>query len=112
MRLLVKRVVGLPGDKIEILDPEILINGMEMKLGDPEHPIEYHHRDKRDAILTGGKETYVVPDGRYFVLGDNSANSFDSRHFGSIPRDAIYGRVARIYWPWPAKSTTARINQP
>ena len=100
-----KRVVGLPGDKVEILDPEIRINDVEMKFGDPEHPIEYRHRIKRDAILSGGKETYTVSNDEYFVVGDNSANSFDSRYFGSIPSDAIYGKVVKIYWPMSRMST-------
>ncbi|HYR22528.1 MAG TPA: signal peptidase I [Chthoniobacterales bacterium] len=100
-----KRVVGLPGDRIEILDPEIRINGVEMKFGDQAHPIEYRYRNKGSAVFAGGKETYVVPDGQYFVLGDNSANSFDSRYFGSVPRDAIYGKVVKIYWPWNRMST-------
>jgi signal peptidase I len=95
-----KRIAGLPGDRIEILDPEIRINGVEIKFGDPDHPIEYRYRNKAAAVFTGGKERYVVPDGQYFVLGDNSANSFDSRYFGAIPRDAIYGKVVKIYWPW------------
>ncbi len=100
-----KRVVGFPGDRIEILDPEIRINGVEMKFGDRAHPIEYRHRNRAAAVFAGGKETYIVPDGQYFALGDNSANSFDSRYFGSIPREAIYGKVVKIYWPLNRMST-------
>ena len=100
-----KRIVGLPGDQIEILDPEIRVNGVAMRFGDPNQPIEYRQRSRREAILAGGKEDYTVPNGQYFVLGDNSANSFDSRYFGVIPRDAIYGKVVKIYWPWDRMST-------
>jgi signal peptidase I len=42
---------------------------------------------------------YTVPSGYYFVLGDNIANSEDSRYFGAIPRQAILGKTAKIYWP-------------
>jgi signal peptidase I len=100
-----KRLVGLPGDKIEVLDPEIRINGIEMKFGDAGHPIEYHHSRPREAVLNGSKEEYLVPDGQYFVLGDNSANSFDSRYFGSISQEAIYGKIVKIYWPFRRMST-------
>jgi signal peptidase I len=94
-----KRIVGVAGDKIEILDPEIRINDVEAKFGDPNHPIEYHHRNPSEAALDSGKEDYRVPEGQYFVLGDNSRNSFDSRYFGAIPRNAVYGKVVKIYWP-------------
>lgn len=93
-----KRVVGLPGDRVEILDPQIVINGVEMKFGDPAHPVKYQNR--RKGIFDRGTESWVVPEGQYFVLGDNSANSFDSRYWGPIRREAIYGKVTKIYWPW------------
>ncbi len=90
-----KRLVGLPGDRIVIGEGTLLINDAKVEFGDPAHPIEYRCRDLRTAIMNGGKESYVVPDHQYFVLGDNSANSFDSRYFGTIPREAIYGKVTR-----------------
>ena len=97
-----KRLVGLPGDHIDIADGHIWINGSETKFGDPAKPIEYTRRSPAivQSLEPLGTESYVVPSDKYFVLGDNCRNSFDSRYWGGISRDAIYGKVTKIYWPW------------
>jgi signal peptidase I len=97
-----KRVIGLPGDRIELQPPRILVNGQEMKLGDPAHPIDYSPGPR--GFFDAG-ESYVVPEQKYFLLGDNSARSFDSRYFGAVPREAIYGKVTKIYWPFSRMAT-------
>ena len=101
--LFVKRVIGLPNDTIEIRGGNIWINNIKMAFGDPSHPIQY--RNLQTGILPRGVESYAVPIGEYFVLGDNSANSYDSRYWGTIRRRAIYGKVTKIYWPWSRMST-------
>jgi signal peptidase I len=93
-----KRIVGLPGDTVEILDPEIKVNGVEMKFGNPDEPVQYHHLSAF-RTPTSDKGVYRVPEGKYFVLGDNSLNSYDSRYWGPISRAAIIGRITKIYWP-------------
>jgi signal peptidase I len=87
--LFVKRLVGLPNDIIEI--------------GELTHPIEY--RNIQRGSLPQEVESYSVPLSEYFLLGENSANSYDSRYWGTIRRSAIYGKVTKIYWPWNRMST-------
>ena len=101
--LFIKRLVGLPNDIVEIGDGNISVNKTKIEFGDPTRPIEY--RNIQSGILPRGVESYQVPPGEYFVLGDNSANSYDSRYWGTLRRSAIYGKVTKIYWPWNRIST-------
>jgi signal peptidase I len=101
--LFIKRLVGLPNDIVEIGAGSIWVNRTKMKFGDPTNPIEYRH--VQNETLAHGGNLYAVPAGEYFVLGDNSANSYDSRYWGTIRRHAIYGKVKKIYWPWNRMST-------
>jgi signal peptidase I len=96
--LFVKRLVGLPSDVVEIGAGSIWVNNTKMEFGDPTHPIRYRYVQNR--ILPRGVESHAVPGGEYFVLGDNSEHSYDSRYWGTIPRSAIIGKVTKIYWPW------------
>jgi signal peptidase I len=88
--LFVKRVVGLPGEKIEIRDGHVFANGRQLSEQDEIPAVSY---------VPHPAASYIVPEGAYFMLGDNSPNSFDSRYWGSVPRANIQGRVARIYYP-------------
>ena len=101
----IKRVVGLPGETIDIRSPYVLVNGE--KLLDP--PVfakissceeEYSgYLDVQGSGQKGITLPITLGDNEYFLLGDNSAQSWDSRHFGPVPRDAIIGRVTRIVFP-------------
>jgi signal peptidase I len=109
-----KRVVGLPGDKVEITGDGVLINDTLVKL--PDGVDKYLPMDQQGEILEGpsssaaygcwGNPITLGPD-EYFLLGDNSAISEDSRFLGSIedhqpgamPRDQIMARVTAIVWP-------------
>lgn len=85
----IKRVVGLPGETIEIRDGHVYINGQE--LADQYVPANY---------LDGS--TYAphhIPVDGYFVMGDHRDSSNDSRVFGSVPRQFIYGKAVFAYWP-------------
>ena len=89
----VKRIIGLPGDRVEnrLINGKdyVLINGR--KLDEP-----YIQADRRSADPT---KTYNVPQGSYFMMGDNRASSCDSRSWGALPRDNIIGKVFMTYWP-------------
>ena len=84
---LIKRVIGLPGDTIEARDGVVYIN--DQPLTEP-----YVHGQATDNL-----SRRVVPQGRYFVMGDNRGNSKDSRVFGPIPRSIIVGRAFIRIWP-------------
>jgi len=92
----VKRIVGLPGESIEIKGGEIHIDGNKIVLPEKIAKIYYYNRGDY------GKEGQVVniPSDSYFVLGDNSASSKDSRYFGFVKRDALIGRAFKIYYPF------------
>ena len=84
----VKRVVGLPGETVEVQGGIVLVDGMAL----PEPYLQ--RKDSSDAppLILGEKE--------YYVIGDNRRNSNDSRSWGAVPEDNIVGRVWLVYWPW------------
>ena len=79
---LTKRVVAIPGDQVEARDGNVYVNGFKI-----------------DDIETKPFPRVEVGSDEYFVLGDNRSFSQDSRDFGAVPRDAIFGRVFMVYWP-------------
>jgi len=87
---IVKRIVGIPKDLIEVKPNYILINGVK------ENEDFLNHKGQIFYKHTG---TLVLKDNEYFVLGDNRNRSFDSIEFGPIPDSDIIGKVKRIYWP-------------
>ena len=94
--LIVKRLVGLPGDKIQVRAPHVYINGK--KLLDP--PV-FRSLKYCEAGQYGIGEPFVVPEGHYFVMGDNSGNSNDSRFWGPLPIKKVLGKAVLIFWPIP-----------
>ena len=88
----VKRVVGLPGDTIEIRDGYLYIDGYRYE----EPYISNEYRNGR--LNTYGP--YTVPEGKYFVMGDHRNNSNDSRSQGAISRDMIIGHVRTVLYPF------------
>lgn len=100
----VKRVIGMPGDQITYLNGQLFVN---------DHRVKEAFTNKAEKFVIDGKTTYgtpnftlqqltgemVVPDGKYFVMGDNRGHSNDSRAFGFVDEDAVHGVVRSIYWP-------------
>jgi signal peptidase I len=86
----VKRLIGLPGEKVEMVGRTVYINGQPLK------------EDYTQYIDAGSiHERYgpfQVPEGKYFAMGDNRDNSQDSRFWGYVPRDHIIGKALAIYW--------------
>ena len=85
----IKRVIGAPGDKVEVIEGTVWVNGK--RIDEPYVPEEY--RDKVSTPLA------TVPAGEYFVLGDHRSSSNDSRSWGTVPRSFIYGKAVFVYWP-------------
>ena len=85
----IKRVIGLPGDTVEIRDGHLYLNGTEMD--EPYVPASYLDGSSYAARTLGPDE--------YFVMGDHRDSSNDSRMFGPVPRQYIYGKAVFAYWP-------------
>lgn len=120
----VKRVIGLPGDRIRIEGQNVIVNDQVI----PEHRIEALERGDKDPLTVvnesdrkpdelydvyykpgeemtvgdvfDGKDEITVPPTSYFVMGDNRNNSEDSRYWGFVPRDLVIGRAMFVYWSY------------
>lgn len=90
----VKRVVGLPGDTVELREGYLYVNGERYE--EPYILDEYRTRGPSNGWSFG---PVTVPEGHYFVMGDHRNNSNDSRAQGAIPRDAIIGHAKSVVWP-------------
>lgn len=98
----VKRVIGVPGDLVEIRDKQVIVNGKPIDEPYVIHvdpnvfpaasslPEQYRIRDQMAP--------YRVPEGRYWAMGDNRDRSSDSRYWGTVPRGMIKGRAFMVYW--------------
>ncbi|MDP3970155.1 MAG: signal peptidase I [bacterium] len=89
----IKRVIGIPGDEIDILNGKIVLNGVDLD--------ETAYLD--DSVVTDsapGKRHFKLEDKEYFILGDNRPASYDSRRFGPITYDDLIGRVWIRAWPF------------
>jgi signal peptidase I len=88
-RSYIKRVIGVPGDVVEIVDGTVVLNGKRL-----EEP--YLIDINRDRMSMTRR---VIEAAHYFVLGDHRNSSNDSRSWGTVSRDAIYGKAVFVYWP-------------
>ena len=91
----IKRIIGLPGDTVQMTDGVVMINGTPLPEATTTEGGYLAERDPNDFGPA------VVPDGEYFMMGDNRQNSSDSRfpQLGTIPREAIVGRAFVTIWP-------------
>jgi len=124
----VKRVIGLPGDHVRMVEGRVLVNGVPLKENYVIHtrPDYDHFRDDfpladipnasteprwwdemRKLVRQGD---LIVPPDRFFVLGDNRDESLDSRYWGFVPRENIIGRPLLIYWSVRAPRTAAEVS--
>lgn len=85
----IKRVIAIPGDRLRIDHGNVYVNGK--LLDEPYVPEEY--RDPKSQA------PMVIPEDEYFVMGDHRLVSRDSREFGPVERDLIYGKAVFVYWP-------------
>jgi signal peptidase I len=84
----IKRIIGLPGETIEMRDGKVLINN---------NSIEEPYLDPQN-LSHDTTEPRPIPAGHYFVMGDNRRNSSDSRYWGTVPKELIYGKLIGRYW--------------
>lgn len=107
---LVKRLIGLPGDTVELRQKQLFVNGKEVHDGSfamhkdsrvgSERSVSTYQLFRRDNF---GPVT--VPAGQYFFLGDNRDHSYDSRYWGAVPRHYIKGRAFLIYWSYGGETS-------
>ena len=132
----VKRVIGIPGDRISIKGVNVFVNGKVV----PEHRITAKDHNRKDPLeildappkkpgelydvyyspgaeddnqeydVFQNKDEIVVPPNSYFVMGDNRNNSEDSRYWGFVPRDLVIGRAMFVYWSYD--ESAASSNNP
>ncbi len=107
-RDLIKRVIGLPGEKLEQKEKKIFINGQPLNepyvffLEPPRHNSELADA----AAASDPRENYgpvTVPPNQYFMMGDNRDNSLDSRYWGFMPADYVKGKAVVIYWSYESE---------
>jgi signal peptidase I len=82
----IKRVIGLPGDEVEVKNNTVYVNGQLLD-------------ESYLKVTTNYIGTWSVPAGQLFVLGDNRNNSSDSHEWGTVPMDYVVGKAVLIYWP-------------
>jgi len=102
-----KRVVAKGGETIQVFGGQVYVDGKLRELPDTDRLVEYSNQSlpidvygpNNPYLSHGVAEPYSVPEGHYFVLGDNHRYSVDSRCYGAIARENIIGRVVKILWP-------------
>lgn len=96
----IKRVIALPGESVEIRGGRLSVNGVEIR--EPYVPPQYADFSDYGPVR--------VPSDAYFVMGDHRISSNDSRVFGPVPSQFIYGRAAFAYWPFDHFGTLSKTN--
>lgn len=127
----IKRVIGLPGDKISYVNKELFVNGQKIpqafyqnsiatdESGNEWHPIEKqedllgikHHIFVNEDKLSHDYHDIVVPEGMYFVMGDNRDDSDDSRYWGFVPDKNIVGKALLVWMSWNGEKTNFRWDR-
>jgi signal peptidase I len=106
----IKRCVGVPGDRLSLAPPYLKVNGeithsaafdriYSCQNGYHGYVITHNERQK---YLTSPEDAYTVHEDNFWAAGDNSANSFDSRYWGPVPRENVVGTGSFVYWPFTA----------
>ncbi len=116
----IKRIIGLPGDVVEIKDKQVYVNGEAFSIDEEVHKSPYMIPGCSDIgswtrsaseRVRDCMNPVTVPADSYFVLGDNRDNSRDSRFWGFVPRDNIRGLAFIKYWSWDSRNTSVRWSR-
>jgi len=95
----IKRLIAFGGERVEIRNKDVYVNG-EMVVDPPMiKSIEYYNTSDPGWGYGWKDQEFTVPEGHYFVLGDNSQSSNDSRSWGFVPENYLIGKAVFIYWP-------------
>ena len=101
----IKRIIGLPGDTVMLRNDTMYVNGTE---------VEEPYLSPGITIFGGSyldeNQEIVVPEGEYFVMGDNRPHSADSREFGTIPKEDFIGKAILRYWPFSKLGVVPQPN--
>jgi len=103
----IKRVKGLPGERIELIDKHLYVDGERVD-------DKYAYYDPETTGVRNPRDNFppfVVPEGHVFVMGDNRDHSHDSRFWGPVPVDDILGKAFILYWSWDAQDFRPRWDR-
>lgn len=104
----IKRIVGLPGDKVEVRDKKIFVNGQKWE--DP-FGVNKGGQYGEEVEKNVNFGPYTVPTGTVFAMGDNRDRSYDSRYWGPVPIEDIKGKAIMIYWSWDRDNKWVRFGR-